>query len=471
MAKSKAYEQAKKNLAREATLAHDLYSPPARKNIEPFCDAYRAFLDAAKTERLAVAEIERLAKLGGFFELNESATGGKYFLNYRGKIIGLAFLGRASIEDGVNLVVSHIDSPRLDLKQNPLYEDVGVALLKTHYYGGLRKHQWVARPLAIYGVVVKRDGAAINVAIGDALNDPCFTVLDLLPHLAAKAQAEKKLAEAIPGEKLNVVIGGRPLGGKDDGRDRIKLNILRLLQEKYGFIEEDFVSAELEVVPAGPSRNVGLDGAFVGGYGQDDRVCAYTSLRAMLDLKKQPTRTAVCFFMDKEEIGSTGNTGAEGRFLFDFLGELLAREGKPSERAIRRAMSRTKVLSADVNAAVDPDWQDVHDKKNAAFIGRGICLTKFTGSRGKYGASDANAEFVGDIRKLLNDRKVPWQTGELGKVDEGGGGTVALYFARHGAEVLDAGTALLSMHSPFELAHKDDIYSTYLAYLAFLSKA
>jgi aspartyl aminopeptidase len=303
------------------------------------------------------------------------------------------------------------------------------------------------------------------------LQDPCFTVLDLLPHLAAKAQAEKKMADAIPGEKLNVVIGGWPIGAKDDGKDRIKLNVLRLLNEKYGLVEDDFVSAELEVVPAGPARNVGIDGAFVGGYGQDDRVCAYTGLRALLDLGKQPKRPAVCFFMDKEEIGSAGNTGAEGRFLLDFLGELLAREGKTSERAIRRALARTKVLSADVNAAVDPDWQDVHDKKNAAFVGRGICLTKFTGSRGKYGASDANAEFVGEIRNLLTANKAPWQTGELGKVDEGGGGTVAYLFARHGADVLDAGTALLSMHSPFELAHKDDIYSTYLAYLVFFAKA
>ena len=470
MPKSKAYEQAKKNLARNPQSAHDQFAPAVRAKIGPFCDDYRAFLNVAKTERLAVNEIERQARAAGFVDFG-SAAGDKLLLNYRGKCIGLARVGKASVEDGVNLVVSHIDSPRLDLKQNPLYEDLNLALLKTHYYGGIRKHQWVARPLAIYGVVVRKDGSRVEVAIGEGADDPCFTVLDLLPHLAAKAQAEKKMADAIPGEKLNVLIGGYPLGNKDDGKDRIKLNVLRLLHEKYGLVEDDFVSAELEVVPAGPARNVGLDGAFVGAYGQDDRVCAYTSLRALLALDKQPKRTAVSVFLDKEEIGSSGSTSAEGRFLLDFIGELLAREGKTSERAIRRALSRTKVLSADVNAAIDPDWQDVHDKKNAALVGHGICLTKYTGARGKVAASDADAEFVGEIRKLLSDHKVPWQTGELGKVDEGGGGTVALFFARHGAAVLDAGAALLSMHSPFEIAHKDDVYATYLAYLAFLAKA
>jgi len=471
MAKSKAYEQAKKNLAREIPLAYDAFSAAQKKSIEPFCDDYRHFLDVAKTERLAVVEIERLANQAGFQPLTAKAKGDKFLLTYRGKAAGLAVLGKESVEQGVNLVVSHIDSPRLDLKPNPLYEECNIALLKTHYYGGIRKYQWVTIPLAMYGVVVDKNGKMVEIAIGDDPADPCFTVLDLLPHLAANSQGTKKLNEAIPGEKLNVVIGGRPLGKAEDGKDRIKLNVLKLLHEKYGLIEEDFVSAELEIVPAGFARNVGLDGAFIGAYGHDDRVCAYTSLRALLDLEAKPQRTAVCFFMDKEEIGSTGNTGAEGRFLLDFLGELLAREGKDNERAIRRALANSQVLSADVNAAIDPDHQGVHDKHNAAVIGSGICLTKYTGVRGKAGSSDAHAEFIGKIRTILNAAKAPWQTGELGKVDEGGGGTVALFFARYGADVLDAGPALLAMHSPFELAHKDDVFSAYLCYKAFFAKA
>lgn len=471
MAKSKEYQQAKKQFMRKLQFAHDLYSPTIRKMIEPFCDEYRAFLDAAKTERLAATEIVRLVKKAGFRELTAKSKSGNLFAVYRGKVVAVAVRGKQSTEEGVNLVISHIDSPRLDLKQNPLYEDLNVGMLKTHYYGGIRKHQWVTRPLAIYGVVVKADGTMIDIAIGDDPADPCFTVLDLLPHLAAKAQADKKIKDAIPGEKLNVVFGGRPLGKHEDGKDRIKLNILRLLGEKYGLVEEDFTSAELEVVPVGQARNVGIDGAFIGAYGHDDRICAYTSLRGILDIAKQPQRTAVCLFMDKEEIGSKGNTGAEGRFLLDFLGDLLALEGKDSERAIRRALANSQVLSADVNAAINPDWPEVHDKRNAAHVGRGICLTKFTGARGKAGSSDAHAEFVGKVRLLLNKHKVPWQTGELGKVDEGGGGTVAAFFARHGADVLDAGPALLAMHSPFELAHKDDVYSAFLTYRTFLEKA
>lgn len=471
MAKSKIYQQVKKTLARQALFAHDIFASETKNKVEPFCQEYMKFLNAGKTERLAVQGLEKLAKSSGFKKLTLKGKGNKFFQTYRKKTLGLVHLGTEPLEQGVNLIVSHIDSPRLDLKPNPLYESVNVGLLKTHYYGGVRKHQWVTRPLALYGVIIKKDGSTLNIAIGDDPNDPCFTVLDLLPHLAAKAQAGKKLAEAIPGEKLNVVFGGRPLGNKDDGKDRIKLNILNLLQKKYDLVEEDFFSAEIEMVPVGPPRTVGLDGAFVGAYGHDDRICAYTSYRAVAELDKRPRRTAIAFFLDKEEIGSTGNTGAEGRFLLDFLGFLLEREGITSERAIRRTLANSQVLSADVNAAINPDWQDVHDKKNAAYVGRGISLTKYTGSRGKSGASDANAEFVGKIRKLYNDKKVPWQSAELGKVDEGGGGTVALFFARYGADVLDAGPAILAMHSPFELAHKDDIYSAFLAYKAFYKKA
>jgi len=469
MPKSKVYEQAKRTLVKSYLFAYDQFSPADRKQVEPFNEDYRAFLNAAKTERRAAREILRRATTAGFIPLTAKAKGNKFVQVYRDKIVGLAVVGSQALEKGVNLVVSHIDSPRLDLKQNPLYEEVNVALLKTHYYGGIRKHQWVARPLSMFGVIVTKDGKVIDVALGEDPAEPCFTVLDLLPHLSHKAQNEKKIVDAIPGEKLNIVFGGRPLGIADDGKDRIRLNILRLLHEKFGIVEEDFVSAELEIVPAGPARRVGLDGAFIGAYGQDDRICAHTSMRAIFDLPKAPKRTAVCLVLDKEEIGSVGSTGAEGRFLLDFLGDLLAREGSTSERAIRRCLANSKVLSADVSPALDPDWQEVHEKKNAAFIGRGICLTKFTGQRGKAGASDAHAEFVGEIRNLLNAHKVPWQTGEVGKVDEGGGGTVALFFACHGADVLDAGPALLSMHSPFEISHIDDVYSSYLTYKAFLS--
>jgi aspartyl aminopeptidase len=451
--------------------AHDRWTAADRTALEPFCLAYRKFLDAAKTERLAARAIEAAARKAGFQPLDAASDGGKVFLTDRGKTAALAVIGADPVENGVNLVVAHIDSPRLDLKQNPLYEEQRIAYWKTHYYGGVRKHQWVARPLALYGVAIRADGKTVEIAIGDGPDDPCFTILDLLPHLSANAQNGKKLVDAIPGEKLNVVVGGRPLGKPEDGKDRVKTQILKLLHEKYGLTEEDFVSAELEIVPAGPAREVGLDRAFIGGYGQDDRICAYTAMRALLDLGKRPARTAVALFMDKEEIGSVGNTGAGARFFQDFIGGLLARQGADSERAIRRAVAASQALSADVNAALDPDWAEVHDRRNAALLGGGICISKYTGSRGKSGGSDANAEFVGKIRRLFNEAGAPWQTGELGKVDEGGGGTVALFFAEQGMEVLDAGPALLAMHSPFELAHKDDAYSSYLAYKAFFEKA
>ena len=471
MPKKDDFKKLKKALTRAPRAAHDAFTAQQRDAVTPLCRDYSAFLDAAKTERLAVREIERLAKRGGFRLLKPGAKGNKFYLTYRGKAAALVHVGTQPIAKGVNIVASHVDSPRLDLKPTPLYEDRGLALAKTHYYGGIRKHQWVARPLALYGVVVRADGKAIEVAIGDGDDDPVFTVTDLLPHLAARVQNAKKLPEAIPGEKLNVLFGGRPLGKDGDGVDRVKVNVLKLLHDKYGLIEEDLISAELELVPAGFARDVGFDRSLIGAYGQDDRVCVYTSLRAILDMPRRPKRTAIALFMDKEEIGSYGSTGAEARFLAELIDHLLQREGNVSELAIRRALAASQVLSADVNAAIDPSWTDVHDKRNAAHAGQGICITKYTGSRGKSGASDAHAEFLGKIRALLNGAKVPWQTGELGKIDEGGGGTMAFCFAAYGADVLDAGPALLSMHSPFELAHKDDVYAAYLTYGAFFAKA
>jgi aspartyl aminopeptidase len=471
MAKKPMFKELKKLLTLDLKPAHDVLSDGQRMEVDPFCNGYRAFLDAAKTERLAVKEITRQAKKAGFKVLSEKAAGNKFVITYRGKAAALVFLGKRPIAEGLNVVVSHLDSPRLDLKPTPLYESQGLAMLKTHYYGGIRKHQWVARPLAMYGIVVKADGKTVDIAIGDDAADPVFTVTDLLPHLSANAQNPKKIGEAIPGEKLNVVFGGRTLGKPADGKDRVKLHVLKLLHDKYGMIEEDFISAEIELVPAGFAREVGLDRALIGAYGQDDRVCAYTALRAIADLAKAPARTAVALFVDKEEIGSYGNTGATARFFLDLVGLLLERGGPTSELAVRRAVAASNILSADVNAALDPTWPEVHDKRNAAVAGKGICITKYTGSRGKGGASDAGAEFVGKIRSLLNAGGVPWQTGELGKIDEGGGGTVALYFAMHGAEVLDAGPALLSMHSPFELSHKDDVFSAFLTYKLFFEKA
>jgi aspartyl aminopeptidase len=363
--------------------------------------------------------------------------------------------------------VSHIDAPRLDLKQNPLYEEVDIVFLKTHYYGGIKKYQWLARPLAIHGTVLTRAGKTVDIHVGDDDTDPVFAISDLLPHLSRKVQANKKVSEAFQGEKLNLMVGSLPIGD-DETKERFKLAILEHLFSTYGLIEEDLVSAEIEVVPAGRARDVGWDRGLVGAYGQDDRVCAYASLEAVVDLAK-PARTAVVLFMDKEEIGSDGATGAKSRFLEDFVSELFEKTGQEAtEKAVRTCLMNTWALSADVNGALDPDYQEVHEERNAAKLGYGVCITKFTGSGGKYGSSDANAEYLGHIRKIFNENNVVWQTGELGKVDEGGGGTIAKFLAVYGMEVLDCGTPLLSMHSPFEIASKGDIYMTFKAYCAFL---
>ncbi len=437
-----------------------------------FCEDYKRFLDISKTEREFTANAEKMAVAAGFVKLEEllkNNTGVKpgtkvYHVN-RKKSAVFAVIGNRPMEEGVNILGSHIDSPRIDLKQNPLYEDTELAYFKTHYYGGLKKYQWLTIPLAIHGIVIKGDGTPVEIVIGEQDDDPVFNITDLLPHLA-REQMQKKMSEAVTGEGLNLLLGSIPY--KDEKvKDKVKLNILDILNKRYGIVEEDFQSAELEIVPAQKARDVGLDKSMVGGYGQDDRVCAYPALKAVLDISV-PERTAVCLLTDKEEIGSMGNTGAQSNLLQDFLANLVAlTSGNYSDLKVRACLSKSKMLSADVNAAVDPNYDNVYEKTNATYLGRGIVLQKYTGSRGKYDASDASAEFVGEVRKLFNDNNIIWQTGELGKVDEGGGGTIAQYAANLGIDVLDCGIAVLSMHSPFEITSKVDIYTTYNAYKVF----
>ncbi|MFY9397869.1 MAG: aminopeptidase [Desulfomonilia bacterium] len=423
--------------------------------VESYNREYLRFLSAVKTEREAAEYFKGLA--------GEAA--GLYLVENRGKAVAVCRKGRAPLKEGIRIVVAHIDCPRLDLKANPLYEDTELAMLKTHYYGGIKKYQWLARPLAVHGVLVKEDGRLVKVVIGEEENDPCLTIEDLLPHLAANAQYSKKLSEAFQAEKLNIILGSRPdLSVKES---RVKEYILKLLHDKYGIVEQDFVSADLEIVPAGPAREVGIDRSLVGGYGQDDRVCSWAAFAAVRDAVK-PGFTSIALLMDKEEIGSEGNTGAKSMFIEEVLWEL--GERFKEEIVPQRVLYRSKAISGDANGALDPDYPEVHEKLNAARIGYGVCVTKFTGSRGKVGSSEAHAEYMAYIRALLNRNGIPWQTGELGKVDEGGGGTVAKFLAEYGMDIVDMGPPLLSMHSPFELSSKVDTYSTYLAYRAFMEE-
>lgn len=427
-----------------------------RDEVEAYCRNYREFISAVKTEREAVSY------------LREAAAGidGLELVENRGKAIAVCRRGTAPLKEGVRLVVSHLDAPRLDLKVNPLYEDTGLAMFKTHYYGGIRKYQWLARPLALHGVVVRSDGSQVQIVIGEDGDDPCFTIEDLLPHLAHKAQADKSVSDAFPGEKLNLIVGSEPKDGEKD--NAVKKRVLELLEERYGIAEADFVSADLEAVPAGPAREVGLDRSMIGGYGQDDRVCSWAAFKAVVDAGSVPY-TTIALLVDKEEIGSEGNTGAKSRFLEEVIWELSERWGEDVNPA--RVLYRSRALSGDVNGALDPEWPEVHEKTNAARLGHGVCITKFTGSRGKSGSSEAHAEYLGWLRGVMDRHQVPWQTGELGKVDEGGGGTVAKFFAAYGMDIVDLGTALLSMHAPFELASKADVFATYLAYRAFMEES
>lgn len=436
------------------------------------CERYKSFLNKAKTEREFAEETEKLAKKKGYISIEELINsntrlqpGMKVYCVGRNKTVVLAIIGEETFESGVNIIGAHIDSPRIDLKPNPMYEANDMVFLKTHYYGGIKKYQWVTIPLAMHGVIVKRDGSMVNVTIGEDENDPVFTITDILPHLAAE-QMQKKMSEGITGEGLNILSGSIPY--KDNKvKDKVKLNILNMLNEKYGIVEEDFLSAELELVPKFNAVDVGFDKSMIGSYGQDDRVCAYAALEAIFDTDKVK-RTAVCILSDKEEIGSMGNTGAQSSFFVNFLADLCSLSVENyNDLMLRRCLSNSKMLSADVNAAIDPTFENVFDKKNSSFLGRGIVLQKYTGARGKSGASDANAEFVGEIRKLFNDNNIVWQTAELGKVDQGGGGTIAQFIANLNVDVIDCGVAVLSMHSPFEITSKVDVYMSYKAYKAF----
>lgn len=431
---------------------------------EKFCAGYKSFLGSAKTEREAVMLAVSLAEKKGFVPFNyntEYKSGDKVYFNNRGKTVAFAVIGKSPCENGVNITAAHIDSPRLDLKPNPLYEEIELGLFKTHYYGGIRKYQWPTTPLALHGVFALKDGSSINVCIGEDESDPKFVVNDLLPHLAAE-QSKRPLSDGIRGEELNVLIGSRPFKS-DEESELVKLNIINILNEKYGVTEEDFLSAELELVPAFKPCDIGFDRSMVGGYGQDDRVCAYPALAAILDLDA-PEKTAVAVLADKEEIGSCGNTGLESDFLVHIIGDLVKMQGGELSIALRNS----RCLSADVNAGLDPTFQDVFERRNASRLNYGVVVTKYTGARGKAGTSDASAEYVAEIRDLLDKNDIIWQSGELGKVDAGGGGTVAVYIANKGIDVVDLGVPVLSMHSPFETTAKLDIYMCYRAMYVFM---
>lgn len=435
------------------------------KSCDCFCEEYKSFLDKSKTEREAIITTVEMLEAKGFKEYKTGmklSAGDKVYRNNRGKAVLMAIIGTEHIETGVRLCAAHIDSPRLDLKQHPLYEDNQIALFKTHYYGGIKKYQWTAIPLSLHGVVLKADGTKVTVSIGENENDPVFCITDLLPHLATE-QMKRNLAQGIKGEELNIVIGSRPFKD-DDSSESVKLNILNILYEKYGITESDFISAELEAVPAFKAKDIGFDRSMIGAYGHDDRVCAYTALAATLKCEN-PIHTVVTVLTDKEETGSDGNTGLCSSYLKYFIADLAEDLGSNG----RTVLSASQCLSADVNSAFDPTFPEVNDKNNCAYINRGVCVTKFTGSRGKSGTSDASAEFVSRVRRLLDKENVIWQTGELGKVDMGGGGTVAAYIANLNVDTIDVGVPVLSMHAPYEIVSKIDVYSAYRAFSAFIA--
>ncbi|MEW6262398.1 MAG: aminopeptidase [Thermodesulfobacteriota bacterium] len=455
-----------KALALKPVLVWDKLDAARRKAAWKLAEDYKTFLNAAKTEREAAREIIRRAEAAGFEPLSAAGASPKRHSVHLGKLAALTVSGRRPVTDGLRLIIAHIDAPRLDLKPKPLYEDVDLVFLKTHYYGGLKKYQWLSRPLALHGFVVKDDGRTVDLVIGEDPGEPVLTIADLLPHLARKVQSDKKVNEAFPGEKLNLLVGSLPLGD-DEVKNRFKLAILDLLHKRWGLVEEDFISAEFEAVPAGPARDVGLDGGLMGGYGQDDRLCAWAGLTALIEAG-QTDHTLAAVFVDKEEIGSDGATGARTRHLEALAADLLEKSGQaPTSAAVRKTLMNTKAISADVEGALDPDYQEVHEKNNAARLGYGPCLTRYTGGGGKYGASEAPAEFMGWLRGVFKKAGVIWQSSLLGRIDEGGGGTVAMFLARYGLEVVDCGPPLLAMHSPFEISAKSDLYMTVRAYRAF----
>ncbi len=454
------------------------YTEAEEKELEELSMAYRHFLDAGKTERECVARIIEEAKAAGYVSLKEKLAkgetlkaGDKVYAAEMKKIIALFQIGQEPLEKGMNILGAHIDSPRLDVKQNPLYEDADLAYLDTHYYGGVKKYQWVTLPLALHGVIVKKDGTVVDVNVGEAEEDPIVYITDLLPHLAGK-QMEKNASTVIEGENLDILIGSRPLSDLPDEKKKeaVKENILKILKDKYDIEEEDFLSAELEVVPAGKARDCGLDRSMIAAYGQDDRVCAYTSFAALLKMEA-PRRTSCCLLTDKEEIGSVGATGMQSCFFENSVAELMEACGCYSELALRRTLRNSRMLSSDVSAGFDPAFADAFEKKNAAYLGRGIVINKFTGARGKSGSNDANAEYVARVRNIFDTHNVAFQTAELGKVDIGGGGTIAYIAALYGMEVIDSGVAVLSMHAPWEVTSKADVYEAMKAYKAFLLEA
>ncbi len=465
----------------------ELYKEEQLKEVDGFAQEYMSFLDNGKTERECIDEIVNQIEEEGYRELNaviasgeKLAEGDRVYSVWMNKSIVMFQIGKNRMEDGINILGAHIDSPRLDIKQNPLYEEGGFAYLDTHYYGGVKKYQWVTIPLAIHGVVVKKDGTTIEVNVGEREEDPVFFVSDLLIHLAQE-QLEKKANKVIEGEALDIIVGNKPLvleKKKDDDKDEeqaaqkdaVKKGILEILQKSYDIEEEDFISAELEVVPAGKAREAGFDRSMILAYGQDDRVCAFTSLKAMLELDKVD-RTACCILVDKEEIGSVGATGMQSRFFENAVAEVMNLTGEYSELNLRRCLSRSCMLSSDVSSAFDPAYASSFDKKNVAYVGGGMVFNKFTGSRGKSGSNDANAEYLGHIRAIFDKEKVNFQTAELGKVDLGGGGTIAYILALYGMNVIDCGVAVLNMHAPWEATSKIDVYETMRGYVAFLENA
>ncbi len=452
-------------LSYKRTNIYEAATPEKIKAIYDYSEGYKKYLDEAKTEREATTATIKMVEAKGFTEYklgDKLSVGDKKYLNQHGKSIIVFKVGEKDLEkDGIRIVAAHVDSPRLDLKQVPMYEDSGMAFLKTHYYGGVKKYQWTAIPLALHGVMVKADGEVVNVCIGEDDSDPVFYINDLLPHLGSKQSAEP-LGTAISGETLNILIGGLPYDDKEVA-DKIKLTALSILNEKYGVTEEDFISAELSLVPAYKARDIGFDRALVAAYGHDDRVCAYPAVTALLD-NADTKETVMVILADKEEIGSVGLTGMQSAFLVDLIAEISTALGK-NPIVVR---GKSKCLSADVNACFDPNFADVYEKRNSAMLSCGTTMSKYTGSRGKSGTSDASAEFVGYVRKLFKDNGVIWQTAELGKVDAGGGGTVAMYIANHNIETVDLGVPVISMHAPYEVVSKADVYSTYEAFCAFI---
>ena len=453
--------------------------PQGSKREEVFCfaEGYRNFISECKTERECVSAFEEKAKAAGFVNLAEVIAAGtslkagdKVYANNMGKGMALFVIGKESLEKGMNILGAHIDSPRLDLKQDPLYEDTDFAMLDTHYYGGIKKYQWVTLPLALHGVIAKKDGTVVKVNIGDKPGDPVFGVSDLLIHLSAD-QMSKKASEVIEGENLDLLIGSIPMETEDEKvKEKVKANIMNLLTAEYGIEEEDFLSAEIEVVPAGEARDYGLDRSMIMGYGHDDRVCAYPSFEAILK-SERPEKTSVCLLVDKEEIGSVGASGMESRFFENTVAEVMNAAEEYSELKLRRALANSKVLSSDVSAAFDPNFPGVMTKRNTAYFGKGLVFNKYTGARGKSGSNDANAEYVGNLRKIMDGNEVSFQTAELGKVDQGGGGTIAYILANYGMNVIDSGVPVLNMHAPWEIISKVDLYEAYRGYIAFLKEA